>query len=61
MLLYLKIYFVIGFFFYFYLFSKQLIPVINAVQAFTTAIKYTLLWPYYVFKFKDIFKDLFKK
>ena len=61
MILALKIYFGIGIFFYFYLFAKQLIPVINMAQVITTAVKYTVLWPYYIFKFKDILKDLFKK
>lgn len=55
-MIYLKIYFAIGILFYFYLFSKQLIPVINFIQVFATAIKYTLFWPYYLIKFKDLLK-----
>lgn len=53
-MIYLKIYIFLGFMFYFYLFAKQLIPVINIIQAFSTAIKYVLFWPYYLIKLKDL-------
>lgn len=55
-MIYLKIYISIGIIFYFYLFAKQLIVFNNISQLLPQVFKYTLGWPYYIIKIKDILK-----
>lgn len=55
---YIKAYILIGIIFYFYLFSKNLISFNSLQDLISKVLKHVVGWPYYLFKYKDIFKDL---